>query len=869
MNAEYRARVEEIFESLADLPRSEQRRLLEKMCGSDSGLLNDVDSLLIADATAQPLLDESLPSLAGMLFDTPAPVPGKVGRYIIQNLLGEGGMGAVYLAEREGLGDLVAIKFLRDAWGSPIRRERFASEQRLLARLTHRSVARLYDAGVIDQTPWFAMEYVDHGVPVTQYCRDHPCPLRRRLELFVAACEAVSCAHRNLTVHLDLKPSNILVNVDGEVKLVDFGIAKSISAGGDISRTMTALQMLSLEYAAPEQIRGEGVGVETDVYSLGVVLFELLTGKRPFDSSSSSPAEILQRLDAEPEKPSMMARGRAARVETELPPVVATKSEWADLDVLCLKAMHSDRHRRYATVDALLQDVQRFLAQQPLQARPERFTYRLRKFVARNRRAVVASALVIAFITLMASFFTYRLIETRNRAIASQARTDRIQRLMLSLFEGDDDTDAGPSTSLTALALLQRGVQQADTLSAEPDVQAELRFTLGDLFRKLGRMDQALPLLRTAHAQRAVLLGPSDPLVLKTQIALSRVLAEKGELDEARKLANDALEKTKSRYPNDSAAISEPMGALGKVMLFKGDYAAAIETLEQTLRIAPSEPLTNAYAEALTDLANAQYQNGNPAAAEKLNLRGLELDRKLLGNRHPSVAVDLYNLAAIKTDRGDYRESEQLLRQSLQIMDAWYGKNHPRTSGTVLLLGRTLQYQSRWKEAGELYQRAYGIATQTFGPDHFRVAIVLNYKAMLAAERGDADEAERNFRRSAAIFAKDFGERHEFYAVQLAGTGYASVLRGDYARADKSLKPAMELLEKRLPEGHRLLALVRLWFGKSLAGQRRYREAEYQVSKAWNNLNASPTQEAKDARMTLISIYKGMGEPEKAQALQR
>src|SRR5439155_15969613 len=317
------------------------------------------------DARGGSLLDRDLAKLAHESIEEshPASLPLKeFGPYRIQKVLGEGGMGVVYLAEREDLGSQVAIKILRDAWLSPVRRERFASEQRTLAQLNHPFIARLYDADTTpDGTPFFVMEYVE-GVSLVEYCRAHKCSLEERLELFRAVCEAVVYAHQRAVIHRDLKPSNILVKDSGTVRLLDFGIAKHLETLGEsVEQTMTGLRLMTPAYASPEQIRGEQVGVQTDVYSLGVILYQLMSGELPFALSECTTAQaekVITQKDAE--RPSVIATRFSAPSATENHFVSASKSAWTDLDVLCLTALHKDPQRRYASLEALLRDVDHF-----------------------------------------------------------------------------------------------------------------------------------------------------------------------------------------------------------------------------------------------------------------------------------------------------------------------------------------------------------------------------------------------------------------------------------------------------------------------------------------------------------------------------
>ena len=304
--------IQEIFHRVSDMPPSEQRDHLHMACGGDEGLLAELSAMLEEDARSASLLEGDLPRAVQNLFEKPPAPPAEhdFGPYRIIRPLGEGGMGIVYLARREDIGNLVAIKLLREGLLSPDRRRRFASEQKTLARLEHPLIARIHDADTLeDGTPWFVMEYVE-GKPITDYCRERACSIDERLRLFRSVCEAVQYAHRQTIIHRDLKPSNILVKADGTVKLLDFGIAKQLQDSEQpVEQTLTALRPMTLPYASPEQIRGDPLGTQTDVYSLGVILYELLTGQLPFDFSNQSRTEaeriILQR---EPEPPSVVAR---------------------------------------------------------------------------------------------------------------------------------------------------------------------------------------------------------------------------------------------------------------------------------------------------------------------------------------------------------------------------------------------------------------------------------------------------------------------------------------------------------------------------------------------------------------------------------
>src|SRR5947207_12792283 len=412
MNAARWEQIQALFHEVADLPDPAQRASLEAQCAEDPTLMTEMLSISEQDVRCDSLLDRDAAHVAAEVLDgrtPPAPLDQTFGPYRLKEALGQGGMGVVYLAEREDLGSVAAIKILRDAWLSPDRRERFASEQRTLAQLNHPAIARLYDASTLpDGTPWFVMEYVE-GVPLTKFCEEHASAMPQRLRLFRAVCEAVEHAHRHLIVHRDLKPSNILVKPDGSVKLLDFGMAKQLdSLERPVERTRTGLRLMTPAYAAPEQFLGEPVGIHTDIYTLGVVLYELLTGRLPFHLANRTPSEAETAVvEQRPERPSAAAKEKSV-----------SRRAWADLDVLCLTAMHIEPQRRYRTVEALIRDIDQYLAGEPLEARPDTFGYRLGTYVRRNWRPVSTATASFIVVVGLVVFYTVRLARARNAAVA-------------------------------------------------------------------------------------------------------------------------------------------------------------------------------------------------------------------------------------------------------------------------------------------------------------------------------------------------------------------------------------------------------------------------------------------------------------------
>jgi serine/threonine protein kinase/tetratricopeptide (TPR) repeat protein len=881
-------RIQTLFHEVADLPEPEQRAFLKTACTDDDGLIAEVLALVEEDARGSSLLDRDLAHVAHQVLDeaVPASLPFKqFGPYRIKEMLGEGGMGVVYLAERIDLGSLVAIKLLRDAWLSPARRERFASEQRTLAQLNHPSIARLYDADTLDDgTPWFVMEYVE-GVPLTGYCTEDRCSIEERLRLFRAVCEAVQYAHQHAVIHRDLKPSNILVKPDGTIRLLDFGIAKHLEnletpaklgqaelGQAEKDQTMTGLRLMTPAYAAPEQVRGERVGIQSDVYSLGVILYELLAGKLPFDLSRLSPGEAeTMILTQNPERPSAVTKDAAKTPGANSNISSVSKTAWADLDVLCLTAMHKDTQRRYQSVEALIRDIDHYLKGEPLEARSDTFRYRLGKFVTRNRRAVSAAALVFTIVVGMVIFFTVRLTKARNAALDEAARTQRIQRFMMNLFQGGDES-VGPGDSMRVVTLLDRGVQEAQTLNTDPRVQAELYQTLGTIYEQLGKFDQADSLLHSALDRRKALFGPHSIEVAESLVALGQLRSDQAQYEEAEQLIRQGLDMSKRHLPPTHPRIGKAMYALGEVLVNQGKYDQGIQVLDQAVRI-QSAPggVTADLAETLTELANAQFYAGHLDISNSLNLRVVAMDRQLYGERHPNVAEDLINLGAIQSEWGHYTETEHYYRQALDIIQTFYGKDHPETASVMTVLGRSLNAQGRFNEAADVLRDALGIQERVYGKVHPRVASALGELGKVALQQGNLDEAEIDFQRQADIYREVYKGKHYYIGSALANLGGVYMERKQYARAERSYRDALQIYAQTLPADHLNVAIARIKLGRALIPQHRFADAEVESLAGYGILTKQtnpPATWLQNARKDLVEEYQAMHQPDKAAKFQ-
>ncbi len=853
-----------MFHQASDLSASQRQAFLNSVCNGDGTLMAEVLAMLEADGTVDSLLDRGLASVADRVLDHPngAAIGSKeFGPYIIKEVLGEGGMGVVYLAERKDLGSKVAIKILRDAWLSPARRERFASEQRTLAQLNHQSIARLYDADTLsDGTPWFVMEYVE-GLPLTDYCQKYNCSVERRLRLFRQVCEAVQYAHAHAVIHRDLKPSNIFVKSDGSVRLLDFGIAKQIEGlDSPVDQTRTLLRLMTPAYASPEQIRGGSIGVHTDVYSLGVILFEVLSDRLPFDLSNLTPNEAASIIAGhEPGKPSQAA--------SEAHRSAISKAAWADLDVLCLTAMHKEIQRRYRSVEAVIRDIDHFLRGEPLESRPDSVGYRVEKFVTRNWRAVSTVAIVLILMAALSGIFTWRLANARNAALAEAARTQRIQSLMINAFRGGDEV-AGPAADLKVVDMIDNGVREAQAQGSDPKVQSELLYNFAVIYQKLGKLDKAESLFRSNLEQRKKLFGADSPEVAESLVGLGELRSDQSRLDEAEQLTRQGLEMASRHLAPNHPEVVKATLTLGQILGERGSYDRAIPLLEGVVQVQSAPGIATAdLASSLSALADANYNAGHYDVCVPLYDRVLEMHRQIYGPRHPLVAADLGSLGAVQIDLGYYDKAEQLERQALEITEGYYGKDSPRVALELNALGQALQYQKKYDEAVALLQRALAIRERAFGPTHSSVADTLNELGNIASMRDQLDEAEAKFRQVVDIYRSVYGDHHYMVAIALSNVGSIRMDKKDYVHAEQIFRDVVRRFTEALSADNVNTGIAHTKLGRSLLRAKHFQEGAVESLAGYNVLikQTNPqTSFLRAARKDLVADYEALKQPEQA-----
>lgn len=871
-------RRQRIFQEALGLPTEDRRAYVSAACEGDSEAEAEILALLREDSAGSSFLERGVAGAAEALF---AAIPQQIGPYRILRRLAQGGMGVVYLAERaEDFNRRVAIKLLPvlpDAELTPERRQRFLQERQNLALFNHPLICHLLDGGVLDDgTPYLVMEYLD-GVPLTIYCEEKGLGLEARLRCFRDVCVAVQHAHRHLLIHRDIKPENILAVAGDEegrpaIKLLDFGIAKQLGATGESQLTATGRGPMTPAYASPEQLSGDPLDVTTDIYSLGLVLYRLLTGTLPFDFSDLGPAEAAERIRSrQPEPPGRRVRGRAGA-----PSFVSSVGarDWADLDVLCLKALESEPGRRFPNVEAFLRDLDHFLDGEPLKARPAGTMYRLGKFVRRNRGPVAAAILLAGFGVGLSAFYTYRLAKARDAAVAEAASAQRIRRFVLGLFESEDP-DLPGRRDFTVGMLMERGVREAQGLRSDPAVQAELFQIWGEAYRRMARFDRSRALLEEALKRRRRVFGDRDPKVGDSLRALSLLHADQDDLEEAERLIREALARVQTGVSRQHPAYAETLGALGIVLRSQGRYQAAIEQLGEAVRLQEESGDVGGLISTLGTLAGAHWYLGDYREADHLNRRRLALIEGHLGTNHPAYAETLSNLGASRQQLGFAKEAEGFYRRALRINEAYHGREHPSVATNLSLLGQLLNSQGRHEEARRCLEEALDLKERIFGPNHTDVARTLSHLADFHLSRRtpkDLAVAEAYFNRELAIYRATFRRPHAWIATAISNLATVAFRRGQLDLAETRQREALAAYKRLLQPNHMDVAIAQIKLGQILAERRRYAEALEPLLEAHRILvaQANPSMSwVTSVKAEIASVYEALGDSARAAEFRR
>ena len=852
MDAHDWQRIRALFEQAIDLPVGERAAFLDQHCADRPDLQAEIIAMLAADARAHgdsTSLSSAAPELLQALNDdertqqSDALIGLRLGPWRLLREIGRGGMGAVYLAERDDgeYHQQAAIKLVRPGWDVGELLQRFRGERQILASLNHPNIARLLDGGVsADGKPYLVLEYIE-GSEISRYCNEQKLGISARLQLFLTVCTAVAHAHQRLVVHRDLKPSNILVDDNGQVKLLDFGIAKLIEPNAAI--TAPASRMFTPEYAAPEQVRGETITTGVDVYALGLLLYELLTGRRPYGATASTPAAYEQAiLTQEPLRPSRAAAETddasvPLAADRSLDPTRLSAQLRGDLDAIVLKALRKESEQRYASVAALADDVQRHLEHQPVAARRGNLRYRSMRFLQRHALASALAAIAVLSLVAGLGIALHQTEQARAEAGKSRAALD----FMTNLFTLADPV-AAQGERITARELLTTGSQRIrEQLLDQPAARAELLRAMGDAYRGLGLYDEALPILDEAAR------GADDPAAALLSHAI--VLHQLARYDEALKALLALRETQTQRRPVDIDFVSQIDLRIAVTYVAMNKLEEAGEVYERLLKVQRARHGDDhrQTQEIMLRYASWLVLRGRSHDARPLTAAVVAAVRAQKPRDNEFFARALGAHAMVVSNTGPYREAEALRREELELNRSIYGDEHPYTLSSRSNLATVLFAQQRFDEALPVFEEVLRGRRQQLDPDHPLLALVANHMASTLVSLGRAEEARAYAEEALRIRLPLFGEQHRNTAMTLQTLASIEFKTGHLAEAELLFQRTIASMEAALgPTSSTLvsslngLARVRLARGQSdpecAAAQRAFdisgAEANSEVSEA-------------------------------------
>jgi non-specific serine/threonine protein kinase/serine/threonine-protein kinase len=682
-----------------------------------------------------------------------------IGPYSLLCILGEGGMGQVWLAEQTvPVNRRVALKLIKGGLYDTAVIQRFEAERQSLAVMNHPAIAKVFDAGsTADGQPYFVMEYVE-GLPISRYCDSKKLQVRQRLELFIKVCEGVQHAHQKAIIHRDLKPSNILVTeVDGKPvpRIIDFGIAKAISTQPGADRTMftqAGALIGTPGFMSPEQADPGVLDLDTrtDVYSLGIILYLLLTGTLPFDPQEWKKKPIDQvlrqlreedsptpstKLDSDKNTAATSAESRG----TDRRQLVSLLK--GDLDWITMKAVEKDRARRYGSASELAADVDRFLSNRPVVARPASTGYRLKKYVQRHRASVaVASALAL----LLVVFAVAQAVQLR-RITRERDRADRIAQFMTEMFKVSDPNEA-KGNRITVREILDKASKQMDSsLARDPELRAKMMGTMGHVYLNLGLWKEARPLLENAIQVQRQSAAPMDAATLQSMSMLSFVMLREGRYSEAEKLLRETIEGQRRMFGPDNIATLDSTRTLASTLEFAGRYAEA-DKIQRDALARERKALGPEHWDTLLSMnvmANILDDEGRVQEAEKLYRETAEIQKRTLGAEHPDTLTSMSNLAGALEEEGRFAEAEKLQRETLEVRRRVLGPENPDTLAVLHNLANTLKASGQYAESEKLFRETGEIQRRVLGPENPDTLLTMHNLGSVLHVAGRNQEAEK------------------------------------------------------------------------------------------------------------------------------
>jgi eukaryotic-like serine/threonine-protein kinase len=825
------------------LIQSARESFLKQKCGDDKELFDEVISLISADEKQHSIFSGSAGDYIAI---NDANLDGKTfGSYRTIKQIGSGGMGSVYLAERiDGhFEQKVALKIVKPGMNSNEIIRRFEDERQILARLQHPNIARLLDGGISESgLPYFTLEYVE-GKPITNYCDENNLTIEERLELFKKVCEAVLYAHQNLVIHRDIKPGNILVQEDGTVKLLDFGIAKVFEEDDDQKFvTRTGMRVMTPEYASPEQVRGEPVSTATDIYSLGLILYQLFTGCPPYEVTSTSALEMERIIClTEPQKPSTMITKSLSSAsdnnQKSSPEFISRKRKTTiaklkkrisgDLDNICLMAIRKEPERRYSSIAQFITDIDNHLTGIPVIARNSTVSYRTKKFIQRHKAGVVVAASAVLIVAILTTVYFMQLAEERDKAQLEAEKSKKVSEFLTGIFQLSDP-EYSKGESITARELLDNGVKRIESeLSDQPEVLANMLGVMGNVYKNLGLYPNALILLQRAYSINDSLLGSGSPETAKSLNDLAGINFAMGDYGPAIEKFNKAIAIRKNIYGEESLETAESKNDLAMVLREEGNYEEAEILLNASLSVRKKILSSGSpeVAQSMNNLGLLKDDLGKYDEAKELFEESLKIKEKLYGKIHPSVTETMGNLAFLLRQMGEYDEASKLFNETLEIDKKLFGDIHPAISTDLYNIASITALIGDLNSAEKLYTEVLELDKKLLGEEHPYIALDLNNLAGILSDKGEFERAEDIYKESLAMNRKIYGDEHPEVATSMSNLGVMYNRWRKLSLAEPLLKSALDMRTKLLGKNHPNTVTSVNIYAALLSSMKKYNEA--------------------------------------------
>jgi serine/threonine-protein kinase len=832
--------IEKIVDQALEVPFEKREQFIRDKCGNDSHLRQKILSYLNsiqqstsffskADKALSTVINTSASSRSAF---TSKLIGSVIDKYEIVDLISHGGMGTVFLAQRvDGVYEqTVALKIVRHGMETPENICRFEKEREILAGLNHPNIARLIDGGVTDfGLPYLVMEYVD-GTPIDEYCENNKLTISQRIELVISLCNAVQFAHNNLVIHRDLKPANILIDKNGHVKILDFGIAKLVEDRIDFEdeSEVTSTHAVTPAYAAPEQITGNSVTTSTDTYSMGVLLYKLLVGVTPFNLNDVSPFSGREKIvNQEPFKPSLKFSQLTTEQQNKFSKsrlVSASKLFKilkVDLDAILLKSLRKEACKRYQTIDNLVEDLKRYLSNKPVFAHQGSFSYRTKKLMRRNYKQIFVAAAIILLSVTFAIFHSNRITEEKNIAQYEAMKTAEISSLLFDLFEANTP-DQSLGETVTAQELLERGLNRAEKLVNQPELQAQMFGVIGKVYLKIGNVSKSKSLIDKSVDIYTRVYGKEHP---ETALAI----------------ASQALVQSSIGNYSDAEMLYDY--ALGVLEDHSGAYL-------------------NKYTDSINEQGYVLRRQGKYEEAEEVFRKNYNLLKDQHGELNPKVVAALNGVGVTQFNRGYYERAENIFREVLEKRIQIYGDTHPDIAESKNSLGALLMNLGQFKEAEKLFEDAFYLRNRILGENHPKTLLTLNNLAILQRDRGKFDLSATSFEKVISKKEKRFGTNTVASAISYFSYGELLLMMERFEEANTQFNKSLQIFEDFLGDDHSFTARSKMNLGTGYLYTNKIDEAERLIQEGYDKvieIHSENTLERAiaDHQFGIMNIKKG------------